>query len=543
MPTIRLNGPLSQQRAAVASTKRYKALRWGRRTGKTEVAQYCAVMGHGEGWESSNDPETPPQFPGCMHGWHVLWVAPDFSQNDNLWLEIETIFKPAEPQVKVNRNARTVDFPGGGRLWCRSAEAIDAIRGAGKHLIGIVVEEAAHLDLQGILSGELLVTLMDNYDAGSWLVVISTSNSGFDGNAEHRVPSYFNILCSEILKGDRSEWYHEHGDARTNPKINPHAFDALLAEYKPGMERDRDEQLFALLLQGGLTQPFLDLWQPRVHVRVSPDRPPPDARLVAGLDWGYDHLGALHLFYVWHNGYKLRKHLRAELSFGRGSENGPMLATAVGEAAGALFQVHGRPEWIAYDQAMKAAKHHGAEVRSVLEDFRGGLHRSMGGDADPFRVPALVPSFGTEDSRRERKLLMIQSLTWEAGPHEGEPWRELQPWQEPELTIHPDCRAFIASVPFLTTDPKDTSKIFKDPQRDATNDFDAATYCLERVPPGFVEAVPVAFNPDHRHPGFDEHGRRKRGPRTLLDAMNRGAGQGARYVVDGSGDEGGDVEW
>jgi hypothetical protein len=505
VPSIILNGPLVHQEPIVDSPCRRKVVRAGRRWGKTVGAVFCAVVGHGPVDEKGQRtlPGIASKRPGGG-GWVVAWVAPDFKQNSILWRAIRKRFR-VDPRVDVNEAARTVTLPGGGMLRCCSAENINAIRGEGEDLIGVIVEEGAHLDLEAALLDVIVPALLDHYDDGSWLLVISTTNDGHDGNTAHRVPSYFDLLCRQIMAGERPGWEHWTGDARDNPEISAEGFAELLAEYGPGQEDKRDREVYAKLLSGGLASPYLDLWSPAVHIRDYPQQLPEGGRIVAGMDWGYDHPGAFQLYYVWHNGYKLRKHLRWEYPFGRTTPNGPMTAHAVGKAIGAGVQRFGSPEFVVYDRAMNASTREGKAVNSVKTDVLSGWTEAVGGNA--WKVPAFNENVGTEESRRQRKLLMVNVLTWAGNPE------DLKPWQEAELTVDRSCSAFVSTVPYLTSDPLDPTKI--DKKQDRENDFDAATYLMEQVSGDFCENTQVKSVPEDQHPGFDGHGKRK--PRDWQD--------------------------
>ena len=55
----------------------------------------------------------------------------------------------------------------------------------------------------------------------TWLILMSTTNAGPDGNTRARVPSYFNLICEEIRAGKRSpEWREFTGTAYDNPATN-----------------------------------------------------------------------------------------------------------------------------------------------------------------------------------------------------------------------------------------------------------------------------------------------------------------------------------
>lgn len=272
--------PLDHQTPIVESSARFKVVRAGRRGGKTVLAEVCAVVGHGP-----NSPITgEPIFRGIVHDLDVVWVARDYTQAGIMWHEfIRPRFKGVDG-VRVNEAERTVSLEGGGTMFVISAENIASARGMGQRLAGMIVEEAAWLDLQEALRDVILPALMDNE---GWLLLISTTNAGPDGNSEKTVPSYFNRICQEIRAGQRTEeWEEFHFTAEDNPKISERSFEALIAEYPPDSPSLKQE-VYAELLVGGVGLALPNLSAERHIVERYPV--PSHWTQFGAFDWGFNH--------------------------------------------------------------------------------------------------------------------------------------------------------------------------------------------------------------------------------------------------------------
>jgi hypothetical protein len=153
----------------------------------------------------------------------------------------------------------------------------------GKRLAGMIVEEAAWLDLQSALKDVILPALMDNE---GWLVLISTTNAGQDGNQLKEAPSYFNRICQEIRAGERSdEWAEFHFTAEDNPKITAAPSDRS-AEYAAGSAQ-LEQEVYAKLIVGGVG---LALEQVEESKHIVPRFKVPAHWMQFGaFDWGFNH--------------------------------------------------------------------------------------------------------------------------------------------------------------------------------------------------------------------------------------------------------------
>lgn len=271
--------PIGLQPEWLASPKPRKVLRVGRRGTKTRFALLAATVGHGDGKDGAK------LLPGILEGGDVVWVAQDYP--NLLRVAWKEELKPRFGHLSwatLSEQHHTVSIPKLGTLHLISAEAIDGIRGMGKNVRGIIVDEAAHLDLEGALLDVLLPVCLDN---NGWLVLMSTTNAGPDGNSAKRVPSYFNLICEQIRAGQRSEdWVEFTGTAFDNPTISPQAIRELIEEYPPDSPKLKQEVFAELLVAGvGLALPKID----RAHHIVPRYAIPSHWTQFGALDWGFNH--------------------------------------------------------------------------------------------------------------------------------------------------------------------------------------------------------------------------------------------------------------
>jgi hypothetical protein len=269
---------LAHQELVVKHPARFKVLRKGRRWGKDRLAFNVSWFGHGPSH----------QWAGILDGWDVAWLAPDFKQGRGIWNEevISRFADTAIPGISVNLQEKTVLLQGCGGLYFYSAENARAIRGLGKRLKGIVINEAAHLDLAHIWRQIVRPVLADNE---GWAIIMSTTNSGADGGKDDQgnaqIPSFFNTLCEQIRQGQRSEEWHEfYGTAEENPKIKPSEFKSLVAEYPEGSTA-LNEEIYAKLLAPGAGLAFPE-WRDSEHT-LEEFTVPSHWEYGAGFDWGY----------------------------------------------------------------------------------------------------------------------------------------------------------------------------------------------------------------------------------------------------------------
>lgn len=446
-----------------------KVARAGRRWGKTRWAFKAAIVGHGPEGKHQRDVRgevaerwTGPKFRGIAHNRHVYWIARDNPQFNTLWFEeIVPRFKGKEKAgVTVNQTEKRVEIPGGGMLWARTAENITSVRGSGANLIGVIIDEAAWQDLEDELKSVVLPALLDN---GGWLVLISTTNSGVDGNKKKRIPSYFNVICEEIHQSEAAradgrpedaprteEWAEFYGTAYDNPKLDPEAIGELIGEYRPDSV-ELAQEVFAKLVKGGSGLAFPE-WREDLLLTSSDFLPPKDWPGEVGFDWGYGSPGWAGYNAFGPNG---KVHLARELVFNgqnRGGWEEPnQPPVEIGKRVGTWLQNTGlpMPRRIVADIPDDLKDGRGGNWQeSIKEEFERGLALSLGRSA-----PRVERQEKSNQSRAARKLKMHEMIRF------TEVNGKVPPWCMPLLSIHPSCFKFLTTVSALPLDEDDPEDV------------------------------------------------------------------------------------
>lgn len=384
--------PLEHQEPAYNSPARFKLLHHGRRWGKDRLAFTSAIVGHGP-WI-----EDEPLFAGVAQGWWVGWVVRDYTQGVGIWLEeFLPRFEPAKPHVEINKADFRVTFPGGGGIFLCTDKNLHSLRGLGKRMKGLVINEAAHLDLFDAWNSVLRALLVDNV---GWAIIMSTPNCASDGNPIGLAPSYFNRLCLEVRAGSRgSEWAVFGGDLRENPTINRSEAQSFLNDLTPGSIKHREEGLGELVsAAAGLAFPE---WDPSVHL-IPHTELPPEARIVLGMDWGIRSeavvlagavlpKGRLWLFREW--AWTDKDAFEAGADFG---------ATLL------LEPIPSWPEWLVVDSAM--SQRTGVGGKTILQEFQAGVDSALRSVRAP-KLP-IMPAPKGPGSRESGYNQVLKMLRW-----------------------------------------------------------------------------------------------------------------------------------
>lgn len=286
MPVLELDPPLpGLQSRWLKDPRARKVLPIGRRGAKTGGCWIAATAGHGEGEPLKK------QFGGIFQGKDVLWFAQDFPNLTKVVWDgyIVPTFSDF-PLASLNERDHTLSIRGHGTLYLLSGEALDGARGLGKNVGGVIIDEAAHLDLKKALLRAVLPMLID---LQGWLILSSSTNSGLDGNPDHRVPSYFNIICDEIEAGKRPTWGMWEGTAYDNPVLSVEAIQEFIAEYANDPTA-RDEEVYAKRLApgGGKALPALN----RADHLIQPLKTESWWTYWGSFDWGFQHPWGFGLF-------------------------------------------------------------------------------------------------------------------------------------------------------------------------------------------------------------------------------------------------------
>lgn len=435
---VQLPAPLEHQEPVYNSRARFKVLRCGRRWGKTILAILCAFVGHGPLMASGI-----PMFPGIASGLgDVVWVLPTYKQRNAVWTQEIIPRFGSHPACTVNRSEFYVTLPNGCTLYIRSADAGAAatIRGLGKRVIGVVLDEAAHFDSESAWLEIIRPILIDNR---GWAIWASTTNSGSDGHKDeleqNRTPSFFNLLCTQIMNGERSEdWEHFYGTAYDNPKLAHAEIDAALAEYSEG-SRAREEEFFAKLLTAGAGAAFPE-WNDDVHTaQWSPEKTPRLYRWSWMGDWGYSSNGGCWLAATSKEG---RTFIRTEYYF---RKIDPFTA---GHNWGLKIIRFPRPEFGIMDTP--GVTDGGP---TILEKFLAGMTKALGGRRPP---PLIKPTKSRSSMdqpktyRTTAKMVVHELLRYERAADGSVP-----DFMRPLLTVHRTaCPNMVRVMQSIQVDPK-----------------------------------------------------------------------------------------
>jgi hypothetical protein len=407
---IDIPAPLAHQRPHVDHPARFKVGRCGRRWGKSWNGYTVACRGHGPivtedlvgvGQGALGE----RMWKGMAQGGDIVWISRDYTQLGIIWR----------------------------KLW--------RPRWKGK-LHGLIVDEAAHWDLDAAWKEVLRPTLVD-YKGWSWIV--STTMLG----------SFFNDMCQDILDGSErypaSRWYGFHGTVDENPKIDAEERRALREEYVPGCVEERQELDAELVVEGGLAFPMF-----REAVHVQDFEVPYGWVWAAGFDWGYSNPGA---FVLSAYGPDAESYIRWAWSF---SEMPPY---DVGFEIGVKLTGMGWPcSYVVADDQMWY-RMEGPEA--MWERFQAGLRDAMGKMA-----PAVLKAVKGPGSAKHRFMLGTEALRYKV----PDGWELPLPpaWAMPKTTFHPDASPLWSVLSKLRRDPHDVEKVAKQDNND--HPFDAWTY-------------------------------------------------------------------
>lgn len=436
---------------------------YGRRSGKSRGMFRMAVLGHGP-----RDEQGEPMLPGLAQQGDVLWLGPDYKQLSIIWTEeIKPRFGAADGcWTKESGVEGLTAGLGGARLILRTTENLNAIKGAGAKVAGIVIDEGAHMDLATILKEAVIPVLLDN---GGWLVIGSTPNMANDGHTDElgnkTTPSYFNSLADAVQRGERTGWAFFEGDARANPKVSKAAFAELVAEYDGPDDPKLLQEVYAKRIAGGVGTAFGQLNE-RHHALPADWTPPPKARTFLGMDWGWSQPGWIGLFValgnravLWRewpfNGPKRDKEPPADV--------GRRLARELRAICGPSRANPNRPQFpstLYYDSAMASLTDGAESTIDRLEDELLAQLRT--------KAPVCVPATKGSGSRHARKELLDTMLRTKE--HDG------VVVESPRLQIVKGlCPVWWAEVTALPRAPRDPEDVDTDA---ADHAYDGSTYAL-----------------------------------------------------------------
>lgn len=218
------------------SRARFRVLVCGRRWGKTRlgVVEALAV---------------------ALRGGRVWWVAPVYSQALIAWRLLGPMARQI-PGAVPRESEHVLRLPGGGEVWCKSADRPDALRGEGLDLL--VMDEADFVD-EAVWTESLRATLSDRKGRALFI-----SSPRIEGGWFHR------LYLEGQRPGDVQSWSFP---SVTNPHLDPAEIDAARRQL-PSIVFRREYEADFVSASGARIQ--------RAWLRTAP--PPAGLDLVMGVD-------------------------------------------------------------------------------------------------------------------------------------------------------------------------------------------------------------------------------------------------------------------
>lgn len=149
----------------------------------------------------------------ALTGGRVWWVAPVYAQSLIAWRLLVPMAQQV-PGAVVRESEHAIRFPGGGEVWCKSADAPQNLRGEGLDLL--VMDEADFIP-ERVWQETLRPALSDRKGRG---IFISTPN--VEGGWFHRM-----FRAGQTGENDTASWTFP---SVTNPHLDPAEVDAARRE-------------------------------------------------------------------------------------------------------------------------------------------------------------------------------------------------------------------------------------------------------------------------------------------------------------------------
>lgn len=242
--------PHPKQKEVHSDPSRFKALNWGRRTGKSTLAIH----------------ET---FKQAINKKGRYWIiSPTYKQSKNIYWRSLINQLPLE-DIKRNETELIMTLPNGSLIELKGADQPDSLRGAG--IQGVILDEYAFMkpDVWEEIIRPMLL------DSKGWAIFISTPN-GFNHFYE----------LSEVAK-DKKNWEYFHATTYDNPYIDKEELDQEREHTDP--DTFAQEYLGEFKKVKGLVYPTFSR---DIHV-VTSDAVPTDGTKYAGIDFGFTNPTAM----------------------------------------------------------------------------------------------------------------------------------------------------------------------------------------------------------------------------------------------------------
>ena len=145
----------------------------------------------------------------ALRGGRVWWVAPVYAQSLIAWRLLVPMARQI-PGTEVNKGEHFITFPGGGEVWCKSADNPANLRGEGLDLL--VIDEADFVD-EAVWTEVLRATLSDRKGRALFI-----SSPRVEGGWFHRM-----FLDGQKAANDTASWRFP---SSTNPHLDPAEIEA-----------------------------------------------------------------------------------------------------------------------------------------------------------------------------------------------------------------------------------------------------------------------------------------------------------------------------
>lgn len=216
---------------------RFRVLVCGRRWGKTRLGVVLALE-------------------SALGGGRVWWVAPIYAQSLIAWRLLVPMARQI-PGATVRESEHSIRLPGGGEVWCKSADNPDSLRGEG---LDLLVMDEADFVAESVWTEALRATLSDRRGRALFI-----SSPRVEGGWFHRL-----FLDGQKAAGEVASWRFP---SDTNPHLHPDEIDAARASM-PSIVFRREFGAEFVSAAGARVQ--------RAWIRTG--SPPPDLEVVIGVD-------------------------------------------------------------------------------------------------------------------------------------------------------------------------------------------------------------------------------------------------------------------
>jgi len=235
---------------------RFKVVLGGRRFGKTRVGASVALK------TTINRKATGQVIETLKRGGLVWWVAPVYAQSEIVYELLKPLIAKI-PGAKSSDTKLAFFLPGGGALWCKSADKPDRLRGRG--LDGLVIDEADFIE--GVLWTKTLRPALS--DRKGWALFLSSPN---------RRGGWFHKLFKLGQSGTNPQWMSWHCPSRANPYLDPQEIE----DAKQDMTKEEHDQEYGAIYVDSHELVYFN-FDEQLHVSACPYRP--GVPLAIGLDF------------------------------------------------------------------------------------------------------------------------------------------------------------------------------------------------------------------------------------------------------------------